>query len=105
MTYCGAATGTRNDALFWTISTEAATAQDSTKFNRVCARFGSGCRMFFARVGDETHPDPHLNLRKSNRLFPIKTNLGYPPAALPAMLQLLSPDSETLFNGNPEPMS
>jgi hypothetical protein len=82
MTYGGAATGTRNDALFWTISTEAATAQDSTKFNRVCAHFGSGCRMSFARVGDETHTDPHLNLRKSNRLFPIKTNLGHPPGGL-----------------------
>jgi hypothetical protein len=32
----------RNDALFWIISTEAASAQDSTKFNRVCAHFGSG---------------------------------------------------------------
>src|SRR6202035_4979241 len=52
---------------------------------------------------NETHTDPHLNLRKSNRLFPIKTNLSYPPAGLPAVLQLLSPDSETLFNGNPGP--
>jgi hypothetical protein len=62
-------------------------------------------RMSFARVGDETHTDPHLNLRKSNRLFPIKTTLSYPPAGLPAVLRLLSHDSETLFNGNPEPMS
>jgi hypothetical protein len=60
-------------------------------------------RMCFARVGDETHADPHLNLGKSNRLFPIKTNLSYPPAALPAVLQLLTLDSETLFNGNPGP--
>jgi hypothetical protein len=35
--------------------------------------------------------------------FPIKTNLSYPQAALPAVLQLLSLDSETLFNGDPRP--
>ena len=52
---------------------------------------------------DETDTDPHLNLRKSNRLFPIKTNLSYPQAGLPAVLRLLSLDSETLFNGNPGP--
>jgi hypothetical protein len=59
--------------------------------------------MCFARVGGETHTDPHLNPGKSNRLFPIKTNLSYPPTALPAVLRLLTLDSETLFNGNPGP--
>jgi hypothetical protein len=60
-------------------------------------------RISSARVGDEALTDPHVNNRKSNRLFPIKTNLSYPLAALPGVLQLLSPDSETLFNGNPGP--
>jgi hypothetical protein len=57
-------------------------------------------RMSFARVSDATHTDPHVNLRKSNRLFPIKTNLSCFPAALPGVLQPLSLDSETLFNGS-----
>src|SRR5580704_5873215 len=59
-------------------------------------------RMSFARVGEETQTDPPVNLRKSSRPFPIKTNLSSLPATLPAVLQLLSPDSETLFNGNPQ---
>jgi hypothetical protein len=45
----------------------------------------------------------HANLRRSSRLFTVKTNLSCPPAALPAVLQLPSLDSETLFNGNPGP--
>jgi hypothetical protein len=58
--------------------------------------------MSFARVGEETQTDPPVILRKSSRPFPIKTNLSSLPATLPAVLQLLSPDSETLFNGNPQ---
>ena len=91
VTYGGAATGTRNDALFWTISTEAAECAGIRDGSQIGLRpqLGGGCLSLV--LVKETHTDPHVNLSQIEPAFSNKNGIfSFSLAALPAVLQLLS---------------